>query len=368
MISSYRERINLSRRTKHSVILFIIILAILLCCAQLFADKADNLTIHFIDVGQGDSILLHSSNGTTILIDGGTPDNGNNILLYLKRLGIEKLDLVISTHPHADHIGGLSTVLEGIQVNGVVDPGVIYPTGTYESYLRTIKEKKIPFKTVVAGDKIEVSDINLILEVLAPFPEQLDYDDDVNDVSIVIRAIFGKVRFLLTGDAGFNTEDLLIRDKVYLESTVLKVGHHGSRYSTGDLFLRLVKPEVAVIQVGDNSYGHPTEDVLEKLARRNVKIFRNDHHGTIVITTDGEKYEVKTEKILMIAEDKRVNINKAPEGDILDIPGVDIDLAREIVKYREYFGIFLNAKELLQLKSITPERLEEILPYIKFVD
>ncbi|MCK4259242.1 MAG: MBL fold metallo-hydrolase [Halanaerobiales bacterium] len=332
------------------------------------AETEPGMEVHFIDVGQGDSILLHTSDGTDILIDGGYPDQGTKILIYIRRLGIKELDLVIGTHPHADHIGGLITVLSGISVKEVIDPGVVYPAGVFENYLITIQEEKIPFRTVLAGEKIITENSLLDIEVLAPFEDQLDYGDDVNNVSIVLKVTYGDVKFLLTGDAGFDTEDLFLVNNVDLESDILKVGHHGSKYSTSNIFLASVTPEVAIIQVGENSYGHPTEEVLERLKWKDVEIYRNDHHGTVVIHTDGKEYEVKTEKVFEIIEDYRLNINSAPLGDILDIPGVNIDLAREIVRYREGHGIFLTNDELLRVDLMTPELLEEILPYIKLAE
>ncbi|AZR73683.1 hypothetical protein BBF96_09970 [Anoxybacter fermentans] len=354
--------------SKRIMLLIVTIILVAQLVFPVLAEDKPTLEVHFIDVGQGDCILLHSSNGVDILIDGGYPDNGRKILIYIRRLGIKELDLVIGTHPHADHIGGLIDVLNGIKVKRVIDPGVVYPSGIYESYLTTIKNKKILFTTVLAGDIIEMKeDPFLKLKVLAPYEDQLDYGDDVNDVSIVIKAVFGNVSFLLTGDAGFDTEDRMIWNKVDLQSTILKVGHHGSKSSTGDMFLTCVSPEVAVIQVGaNNNYGHPTDEVLERLNWKDIKIYRNDLHGTIVVTTDGETYKVETEKQLEAEQDIRVNINKAPLGDLLDIPGMSYELAREIVDYRENFGIFLNKNELLKLDSITPELLEQILPYIKF--
>lgn len=360
----------MSRFSKRFLIIFIAALFLGQIFLPALADtKTPTLEVHFIDVGQGDSILLHSSAGTDILVDAGTPEMGPKVLSYLRNLKIKDLDYIVSTHPHADHIGGLPDVIAGMPVKCVIDTGVTYPSSILENYLRAIKEKKIPFKTVLAGDKIQVDDKMMKIEVLAPYKDQLNYGKDVNGVSIVLKVTYGNISFLLTGDAGTPTEDKLAMNNINVKSTILKVGHHGSRYSTSDTFLLSVKPEIGVIEVGaDNDYGHPTPDTLNRLQKRNVQVYRTDQHGSIVVTTDGKTYQVKTEKTLQTSADKRVNINKAPMGDIADIPGMDLKLAQEIVYYRDKFGMIISEKELLRVKGMTPEILQKILPYIKLTD
>ena len=351
-----------------SIIATLFLLSIILLPALAADSKTPTLQVHFIDVGQGDSILLHSSQGTDVLIDAGNPGDGAKVLAYIKSLKIKDLDYVVATHPHADHIGGLADVIEGITVKNVIDTGVSYSSSSLERYLKAVKAKKIPFRTVLAGDKLSVDDKMLKLNVLAPYKDQLNYGKNVNDVSIVIRATFGNISFLLTGDAGTPTEDRLLMNKINVKSTILKVGHHGSRSSTGDTFLMSVKPEIGAIEVGaDNDYGHPTQDTLDRLTKRNVQVYRTDQHGTIVVTTDGKTYSVKTERSATVA-DQRVNINKAPMGDILDIPDMDLKLAQAIVDYRDKYGMIITEKELLRVKGMTPELLQKYLPYIKFVD
>ena len=278
------------KKTNFKRLLQVAILAFLLVAVS--ASASENLTVHFIDVGQGDSELLQFA-GKNVLIDAGDQDSGPRVTSYLRSHGVTSLDLVVATHPHSDHIGGLLTVLNDFTVGQVLDSGQTHTTQTFENYLNLIDQKNIPFSTAERGQTIDL-DPSLRIEVLSP-PATL-FVGDLNQNSVVLRVTYNKVSFLLAGDAGFQAEDSMAAG-YDLKSTVLKVGHHGSSSSTGTSFLSKVRPEVAVIEVGaGNAYGHPTSKTLSALQNTGTKVYRTDLDGNIVVTTDGQSYSVSTGK------------------------------------------------------------------------
>lgn len=266
-------------------------------------DKPDNeeeraplsqgsLAVYFIDVGQGDAILIQAP-AAAVLIDGGPRAAGRKVVEYLKQAGISGIDLVISTHPHEDHIGGLISVLKAFPVGEVIDPAVVHTTRTFEEYLTLIDEKDIKFTEGRAGMSRELGGA-AVLEILHPASPSAKH---LNNASIVVRLTYGEVSFLFTGDAEKEAEAEMLKRGLNLAGTVLKIGHHGSRTSSTAEFLKAVAPEVAVIMCGkDNLYGHPHEETLKKLADAGVEIYRTDLHGTIVVTTDGQAYDVNIER------------------------------------------------------------------------
>ena len=247
------------------------------------------MAVHFLDVGQGDSILIKSDN-VVILIDGGPRSAGQKVVSYLKKAGISSIDLIISTHPHEDHIGGLCSVLQEFPVKEVIDPGIVHTTKTFEDYLDLIFSKNIKFTEGRAGMNRDLGG-GVKLEILhpsSPSPAHL------NDASIVAKVTYNLVGFMFTGDAEEASEQqILLQSRVQPTSTVLKVGHHGSNSSTSAAFLQAVDPDIAVIMVGKgNTYGHPHEETLQKLSAAGVDIYRTDISGDIVITTDGQSYSI----------------------------------------------------------------------------
>ncbi|MGB9927602.1 MAG: MBL fold metallo-hydrolase [Methanosarcina sp.] len=250
-----------------------------------------NLTVHFLDVGQGDSFLLEYDE-KAMLIDAGEQGQGQKISNYLHELGISNLNYIVATHPHSDHIGGMQEVLSNFPVKHFIDSGFPHTSNTYENMLATIDEKNIPFEVAKKGEKIEF-DPAVDIEILNP---DTSYSEELNENSIVLKITYGKVSFLLMGDAGLKTEEKLINAGYDLDSDILKAGHHASTSGSGDTFISRVSPEVSIIEVGaGNDYGHPHKEVLQRLESAS-RVYRTDLDGTIVITTDGSTYTVNTEK------------------------------------------------------------------------
>lgn len=244
------------------------------------------LNVHYIDVGQGDSEFLELPNGQTMLIDAGNPENGSQIVTYIKDLGHNKIDYLIATHPHADHIGGMATVINGLDIDKVYMPKASSNTKTFEDLLTAIQKKGLKINTAKAGVNI-LNAGALNVDIVAPVNITVD---DLNQYSAVTKVTFGDNKFLFTGDAGVESEKQITAD---VKSDVLKVGHHGSKTSTSQAFLSKVNPKYAVIEVGkDNSYGHPTDAALSKLEKIGATIYRTDKDGTIIFTSDSKTITV----------------------------------------------------------------------------
>ncbi|HZK34878.1 MAG TPA: ComEC/Rec2 family competence protein [Bacillota bacterium] len=282
---------NKKLNAKSIITLIIAILAVFLVWLDGgLEEKLFKVEVHFIDVGQGDSIYVKTPS-RNILIDGG--DRGNTTLNYLKTYDVDHLDLVIGTHPHSDHIGGLINVLQEIEVNEVIDPGIVHTSKTFEDYLTIIDEKDIIFTEGRAGTNKNLGN-GVRLEIVHPTDPS---NRDLNNASIVARLIVDDISFLFTGDAEILSENEILSHGYKVETTILKVGHHGSSTSTGDDFLRAVLPEAAIIMCGEgNSYGHPHRETLGKLAELDIDVYRTDKKGTIIVRTDGSYYDVSTER------------------------------------------------------------------------
>jgi len=288
-----------SRFPKKWLIPSLLIIAILVWSVVLTIPD-DKLHVSFLDVGQGDAILIQTPNRQNILIDGG-PDPQKINLELSKKLPFwdRTIDLMISTQPQADHITGLVEVLQRYKVKQVLESGIPYDSRIYREWLNVIEDKQIKHEIATAGQEID-SGSGIKIEVLNP-PAKLfqETSHDVDNNGVVIRVSWGKVSFLFTADIREEAEFALVRQRAKLKSTVLKVAHHGSKTSTSPQFLAVVNPEVAVISVGgNNTFGHPSPEVVERLVDRlsEEKLYRTDKNGTIEFITNGERLWVKTQR------------------------------------------------------------------------
>jgi len=249
------------------------------------------LAVYFIDVGQGDSIFLQLPNNQTMLVDAGPNEAGSTVVSYLQKQGVKKIDYLVATHPHADHIGGMDTVIQSFEIGKVYMPRVTTTTESFESVLRSLKAKGLKITPAKAG--LTVIDQNdLKINIIAPCRSGYE---DLNNWSAVLKVQYGNTSFLLTGDAQAESEQEMLTSGADLRADVLKVGHHGSSSSTSQAFLTAVSPKYAVISVGaGNDYGHPHQETLAKLASAGVKVYRTDRDGTVIFASDGKTLTVKT--------------------------------------------------------------------------
>lgn len=245
----------------------------------------ETLEVHFLDVGQADSILIVTGKNAA-LIDGGNSSDGNEIVEYIKNHGITKLDFVVGTHPHEDHIGGIDDVINNFDIGKYYMPDVMTTTKTFENVLDALANKNLKYTVPKIGSTFNLGKAKFETIYLGTDLK------DLNNTSIVLKMTFGNKKFLFTGDAtDVSEEKMLSKD---IKADVLKVGHHGSEYSTTKAFLDKVNPSISVISVGaNNKYGHPSQKTLDKL--KNTEIYRTDLNKTIIIKTDGKTLDIEKE-------------------------------------------------------------------------
>nr|WP_211194604.1 ComEC/Rec2 family competence protein [Pyxidicoccus fallax] len=265
---------------------------------------AKPLTVYFFDVGQGDAALVVSPTGKTVLIDGGPPEARERLTRRLKELVREPLDLVILTHPHLDHLGGLTQALKAVGAKRFMDPGFDHPSDAYRDLLdfvgTSVGQVMTPEPSAQAPHTLLTIGLGegASLTVLWPRVPQEPFLDntrsDPNSNSIVAKLTYGKTAFLFTGDAEPETEAALLQKRIDFSSTVLKVAHHGGKHSSTAAFLAAVKPKAAVISCGaGNDYGHPTAEALERLGTAGARVFRTDQDGEVVAVSDGTSVTVR---------------------------------------------------------------------------
>lgn len=254
-----------------------------------------DLRVYAIDVGQGDSFLLISPMGRTMLIDSGESNQDEVVISFLRDRGVEKVDIVVASHPHTDHIGSMASILDEFETDRILLPEVDYPTNTYTNLLETIDDKKIERVYAWSGDIIEWDSLCKVT-VLSPVAGGEYSNADMNEWSIMLRVEYGDTSMLFTGDAETHSEQLaMFSNSAYLfDADVLKVGHHGSDTSSSSAFLEAVSPEYAIISVGEeNTYGHPRAEVLEKLQIIGAEVYRTDILGSIEIILDGKEITIQ---------------------------------------------------------------------------
>lgn len=279
------------------------------------------LKVSYIDVGQGDSILIQTPTGKNILIDGGKTDQTATVENYLHSAGVTTLDYVIATHADADHIGSLDSVIKDFNIGKVYMPNVTNSTYTFADLLAAMQLKGLTFNRATAGGTL---DLGAALEADFVGPVKDSYAEG-NNYSAVLHLKYGSTSFLFTGDAETKSESDMIASGVDLKSTVLKVGHHGSNSSTSVAFLKAVSPKYAVISVGPNSYGHPTEEVLNRLSQYGISVLRTDVLATIIATSDGTD-------VTFNADPSHPSTPPTPLTSSDSVKITDIDLSAEIAK------------------------------------
>lgn len=250
----------------------------------------ENFEIHFLDVGEGLSVLVRADTHA-MLYDGGDREASSFVVAYLKKMGIHTLDYVVVSHYDADHINGLIGALKVFEVKHVIGPDYIHDSGTYRSFVDAVQEQGLRVEHPSPGDQYDLGEAGFT--VLAPG----EISDDSNNNSVALRVVNKDNSFLLMGDAEKQSEEAVCASPLKLESDVLCPGHHGSASSTSEEFLREVTPKFAVISCGaGNEYGHPHEETLERLARYGVTVYRTDESGTIIGYSDGEEIWWEMEK------------------------------------------------------------------------
>ena len=272
------------------------ILLVFVLIASLFtvvtpSQAASTVKVHFINVGQGDAALIQTGN-ENILIDGGGKGKGDEVVAYLKKQKVKTLNAVVSTHPDADHIGGLSYVIDHMTVKKVYAPKISHTTQAYKNFLTSVKKKNLKISTAKTGVEIYTKASNISLKFIAPVKSYAK--SDLNNWSGVLLLKHGKKSFLFTGDAEEEAESDMLAKGLISKVDVLKVSHHGAKEATTKAFLNKAKPTYAVISVGKNGYGHPTSPTLSRLKAAKAKVYRTDKSGNIIFTSTGSKITVKT--------------------------------------------------------------------------
>lgn len=313
--------------------------------------ERDTLNVHYIDVGQGDSTLLEFE-GFTMLIDTGNW-NSTEAVDYLKQQGIRDIDIVVGTHPDADHIGQLAQIVGEFEVGEVWMSGNTSSSTTFLNALQAIEASGADYVEPRSGEHFDVGSMQI--DVL--YPDEIT--GAANEESVSLKMTYGDVRFVFTGDAGVKEEQEMIESGMDLKAEILHLGHHGSNTSTSPAFLKAVAPEVAIYSAGiDNSYGHPHAEVIAAAENAGAEVYGTDVNGTILVETDGDSYSVKIqhEGVPTEGENRCIDLNIASSAELQEISGVGEVYAQSIIDQRP----FETVEELLDIKGIGQGTLDAI--------
>lgn len=325
----------------------------------------DIMDIHFIDVGHGDSTLIITPNGSTILVDTGAQTAGHKVVSYLKKAGVSTIDRLIITNPQVDHIGGAVEVMKNFKIGKVLDSGAVHTTQTYLDYLNYIDKNNIPFEIATPGQIIDL-DPKINIKVVNSYQK----GDSLNDASVALHITYENFTFLMTGDAELKAEQRII-DNFDVRSFLLKVGHHGSKMSTNDFFFNAVQPRVAIISYGkENSYRLPHPDVISRI--NNSHIYTTAYSGDIIVSVTSNSNQILAERTPANYFDSveksptepqyPININTADFETLQYITGVGPVIAQRILDYRKLHGPFKKIEDLKKVNGIgdaTFERLKD---------
>lgn len=292
-------------------------------------DKASEMpkdsifTVHYIDVGQADSALV-ICDGKAMLIDGGNVADSSLIYSYLKKLNIDHLDVIVCTHAHEDHVGGLAGALNYAKVDKIFAPVTSYDSKAFSNFVKYLDKQSKTITMPSPGDEFTLGSAKV--KVLGP----INPSEETNNTSIVLRIVYGNTSFLFTGDAERNEEQDILNAGFSLSSTVLKIGHHGSETSTTYPFLREIMPEYAIISTGmNNSYGHPSVATLSRLRDADVKVYRTDMQGDIICTSDGKDVSFVVKRNAEADTLSSVRKNDIQDGNNAVVPESTINPSKE---------------------------------------
>ena len=285
-------------RTFHIIFSITLLVLLITGCShnnhlQIKSDKNNTLKIHFLDVGQGDSTLIMLPDGTNIMVDTGSPVAGPMLVENIKSLGIDRIDHLILTHPHDDHIGGIFNILHAMEVRNFHDNSFNnHESNLFHDYVQLVRKDQSGYHVIHAGNIMDFGAVKI--EVLNPI---LPSTGLINEDSIVLRVSYGDINILMSSDVRNIGEKRILQSGAELKSNILKVGHHGDRNASTSSFLEKISPEIAVISAGkDNKYSKPHEDALVRIIASGAKILRTDLHGLITVETDGTNYSIHTDK------------------------------------------------------------------------
>ncbi|WP_245830945.1 MBL fold metallo-hydrolase [Sediminibacillus massiliensis] len=335
---------------------------------NLHDDPDDKLRVHYIDVGQADASLLEFGS-YRILIDAGNW-NSDDVVQYLHDQNVEKLDIVIGTHPDADHIGQMDQVINQFEVEEVWLSGNTSTSDTFTRLIEAIESSGAAYEEPRAGDVYDIGP----LEINVLYPDTIT--GKTNQESISLKLSYGETEFIFTGDAETEQEREMIESGTDLDADILQLGHHGSDTSTSKAFLKAVTPEVAVYSAGaDNPYGHPASEVIQRIGKLGAKLYGTDIHGTVIVETNGEEYQVTTKKDGNISPGSSepengeseqqteeatsgqcVDINNASSEDLQEIIHIGPARAEDLIDLRPYDSV----DDLSRIDGIGPVRMADI--------